>query len=422
VQLFTDPLQDEFASWALGYVGSGGADLGEIVAIADAIADSMATPEPGHDSPAGSDEAPDDGAFYDAWMNAVSHHEDAAARAVDAGHPLTARGHWLRAATYAGVAYHPLYGSPVDPRLRSAFDRQMSTFGKAVALGDPPAEALSIPFDGHTLRSFFVPAVGAGRDDSGRRPLLILTNGYDATMADLYLGTGRAATERGYHCLLFDGPGQGDLLVRSGVPLVADWERVVTAVVDAVVDRPDVDPDRIAIHGWSLGGYLAPRAASGEHRLAACVADPPLWGVLDGMRHLAQFFGLSSEAAAALPEISDADAASITSVIEGDRGLNWKLVKRGYWVHGVKDLRGYLAATAAFTMDGRAEKIRCPVLGMTGEGDILAMGAEQFMSQLKVPNELVKYTAAQGAGGHCEMLNRWLVVQRVLDWLDDTLS
>ncbi len=210
--------------------------------------------------------------------------------------------------------------------------------------------------------------------------------------------------------------------MNDAVPMVPDWERVVTAVVDAVVDRPDVDPDRIVLHGWSLGGYLAPRAASGEHRLAACVADPPLWGILDGMRFLAQFFGLSAEAVAALPEISDDDAASITNTIEADRGLRWKVVQRGYWVHGVQDLRGYLAAIADFTMDGRAAEIRCPVLGATGEGDILAMGAEQFMSQLKVPNTLMAFKAAEGAGGHCEMLNRWLVVQRVLDWLDDTLS
>ena len=47
---------------------------------------------------------------------------------------------------------------------------------------------------------------------------------------------------------------------------------------------PVVDPDRIALNGWSLGGYLAPRAASGEHRLAACIADPGLWGMAWGLR------------------------------------------------------------------------------------------------------------------------------------------
>jgi len=45
------------------------------------------------------------------------------------------------------------------------------------------------------------------------------------------------------------------------------------------VARADVDPTRIAVSGWSLGGYLALRAASGEHRLAACIADPGLFGI-----------------------------------------------------------------------------------------------------------------------------------------------
>lgn len=53
-----------------------------------------------------------------------------------------------------------------------------------------------------------------------------------------------------------------------------DWEHVVTPVVDYARSRSEVDPDQIALIGWSFGGYLAPRAASGEHRLAACIADP----------------------------------------------------------------------------------------------------------------------------------------------------
>jgi len=39
-----------------------------------------------------------------------------------------------------------------------------------------------------------------------------------------------------------------------------DWDVVVTPAVDWVVARPDVDPDRIALMGMSLGGLLGPRA------------------------------------------------------------------------------------------------------------------------------------------------------------------
>ena len=46
------------------------------------------------------------------------------------------------------------------------------------------------------------------------------------------------------------------------------------------VSRPDVDASRIALEGLSLGGYLAPRAAAFEPRLAACIANG---GVYDFM-------------------------------------------------------------------------------------------------------------------------------------------
>ncbi|WP_338460771.1 alpha/beta hydrolase family protein [Synechococcus elongatus] len=36
-------------------------------------------------------------------------------------------------------------------------------------------------------------------------------------------------------------------------------ESVVRPVVDYVLTRPEVDPERLAIAGWSFGGYLALR-------------------------------------------------------------------------------------------------------------------------------------------------------------------
>ena len=35
---------------------------------------------------------------------------------------------------------------------------------------------------------------------------------------------------------------------------------------------------------------------------------------------------------------------------------------------------------------------------------------------------IMEFTAAEGAGDHCEMKNRSLVNNRVLDWLDATLA
>lgn len=63
-----------------------------------------------------------------------------------------------------------------------------------------------------------------------------------------------------------------------------DWEVVLRAVVDAALAQPEVDGDRIAVMGWSFGGWLAPRATAGEPRVAALVADPGQWDQAEAVR------------------------------------------------------------------------------------------------------------------------------------------
>lgn len=402
MKLFDDLLHDEFASWPLGLLGADGGAVGEVTAIAAALA------------------PPGDDAFVSAWTAAADRHVAEGAQAEQSGSPVHAQGHYLRAASFYEVAVHVLYGSPVDVRLTAAFDKLTHAFERALALRSPPGEPLAIPFDGHTLPGWFLRAEGAAEGE--KRPVVLCTNGYDATMADMYLAQAIDACRRGYHCVLFDGPGQGSALVRDGVALVPDWERVVTPVVDAVLERDDVDPAKIVLQGWSLGGFLAARAATGEHRLAACVLDPPGWSLLDGMPQLARHLGLSEEAAAALPEISDADEATMMAAIDANPGLRWKVVQRGFWVNGVPDLRGYLASLATFTIEGRAGNIRCPVLVTLAENDPIAAAAAQHLGKLSCPTTVLRFTAAEGAGDHCELQNRWLANQRILDWLDGLLA
>ncbi|HEY7562379.1 MAG TPA: alpha/beta fold hydrolase [Gaiellaceae bacterium] len=399
-KLFDDPLHDEFACWPLGLLEPDGGAVGEVAAIAASVT------------------SPDDDAFVAAWLAAADRHMRGAEDAEKAGHTAHARGHYLRAASFYEVAIHVLYGTPVDRRLSEAFDRLTKAFDRAMSLEG--AEALSIPFDGHTMPGYFLRADGAAAGE--KRPVVICVNGYDATMADMYLAQAIDACRWGYHCVLFDGPGQGSMLVRDGLALVPDWERVVTPVVDAALERGDVDPDKVVLQGWSLGGYLAARAATAEHRLAACILDPPLWSMFEGMPRLVRHLGLSEKAVAALPEISDEDEATLMKVIDASPGLRWKIVQRGFWVNGVVDLRGYMASCATYTLDGRAGEIRCPTLATRAEDDLLAAGAEEFLGRLTCPTTLVRFGALEGAGDHCELQNRWLANQRILDWLDDIFA
>ena len=135
--------------------------------------------------------------------------------------------------------------------LLDAFRKQLQTLDRGLALFEPPVLPKRIPFEQGSMPAYLVPAARREREV---RPVLIFTNGYDATITDMYFASAVAASRRGYHCLLFDGPGQGEMLYEHSIHIRPDWEAVIAAVVDFVVAQPNIDPGRIALSGWSLGG------------------------------------------------------------------------------------------------------------------------------------------------------------------------
>lgn len=108
--------------------------------------------------------------------------------------------------------------------------------------------------------------------------------------------------------------------------------------------------------------------------------------------------------------------------LTADPGMRWKVVQRGFWVHGVSTLQAYLATALTFTLDGRIDGIRCPTVLTMAENDRLAQGAPVLFDRLSCPKALLRFAAAEGAGDHCETANRSLANRRILDWLDATLG
>jgi hypothetical protein len=125
------------------------------------------------------------------------------------------------------------------------------------------------------------------------------------------------------------------------------------------------------------------------------------------------------EAAKDLGALDQSLIERLDTYIRGNRQLNWKLVQRGFWVHGMDNLRAYFASAELFTMQGHADRIRCPTLITMAEHDPVAAGGSAFMEALRCPKTLMHFTAEEGADGHCSLQNRSLLNQRVLDWLDE---
>jgi pimeloyl-ACP methyl ester carboxylesterase len=394
--MLDDPLYERFATRALSYALYGGADFGECFVTAKQV------------TPADPD------SWYRAWTATANRVFEIAQACAASGHAVSAREAYLRASNYYRTSYLPLFSAPVAPQLVAAFDREADSFKKAAALMTPAVEAVEIPFEGTNLPGYFHRA-----DESGKpRPTLISTNGYDATVHEAHFAHAIPAVRRGYNCLTFDGPGQGRVLIKQGLVMRPDWENVIRPVVDYVLARPEVDPRRVALIGWSFGGYLAPRAASGEPRLAACIADPGQWDLLEAMR---QSLPLPSEALEQLPEISPANLEGLLDYVRSNPYLNWT-IRRALWVHGLDTLSDYLRVAAEYSLAGRAEEIRCPTLVTWAEGDPIARFAGRLHSALQCPKFLVRFLTAEGAGGHCEEMARSLFHQRAYDWLDDVFD
>jgi pimeloyl-ACP methyl ester carboxylesterase len=400
--MFPDPVHDEFAGWALGFAPYGGADVGEIQYLATKV-------KPGADD-----------SFFDEFSafakRRIEEGETHAAR----GHAAAAHDCYLRAACLLGLAYHPIYGKPVDQRLVDAFHLQMATFDKAMAIGALAAEKVVIPYGNTTLPAYLVRAPGR---ESEVRPTILVGGGWDSTIVENYLGIGAAALQRGYHVLLSDGPGQGRLLIDEGIVLRHDWEKVVTPLVDAALRIDVVDPKGIVFEPWSLGGYLAPRAAAFEHRLAAVICDPGQIDVGSKFTEVLAKFHLSPAAVAGLPALDPADEQAIMSVLQKNRMLYWKVVKRGFWTNGASDLTSFLLEMSKWKLDlALVGEIRCPTLVTAAESDMASSNAEELYAALKCPKAMIRFVDADGAGMHCEALNRSMANRQIFNWLDETVA
>jgi hypothetical protein len=153
------------------------------------------------------------------------------------------------------------------------WERQRECWDRAVDLLG--GERLSIAYERGTLPGYFFSG------GTGVRPLVVIDHGGRVATSSAWAAGGAAALARGYHWMTFDGPGRQAALRRQGLVLRPDWEAVLTPVTDAMVARPDIDREHIAVIGLDHAGYGIPRALAFDPRIAAAVLAP---GIIDASR------------------------------------------------------------------------------------------------------------------------------------------
>jgi hypothetical protein len=373
------------------YIGA--ADIGEAMVTAQRVA-------PG-----------DYSAWFTEWDRSATRATEAADRAAARGLASVAASGYLRASEYRRQSYFFLRHDPSDARVQEGYRGQRDLFRRALGHLEVVAEPIAIPFDPVPLTGYlFRP----GADDGRPRPTVLFPGGFDGTCEEMFKYGGRYAVAQGWNAVTWDGPGQGGLLIEHGVTMRPDFEAVLTPVVDWALGQPSVSTEALALVGRSLGGYLGPRGVSREHRITALVADP---GQYDFTSRFVDMFSPEdwAKVQAADPAMDD----QLDGFLAGDR--NREFYGSRMAAMGAGSFGAWLRLLGTYTLEGHASDISCPTLVTEGEGDFASQSSKLF-DALTCEKQFHGFTAAEGAGGHCEGMGQLVWQEIVFSWLSIRLE
>lgn len=193
--------------------------------------------------------------------------ERLAADAAAAGHTTTARALYHEAVACFHVGQHFFY---FDDALKTrCMEKIWALYPQALALTDASIrpQRVEIPY-----RDTALPGYLRLQPEPGR-PLIIQVNGLDNVKECEQHAIGEMLRRAGFNALVFEGPGQGEMLPR--MPMIADYHTATSAVIDWVVAHHagHVDTNRIGVIGLSMGGFLGPLSAAYDRRIACVVAN-----------------------------------------------------------------------------------------------------------------------------------------------------
>jgi pimeloyl-ACP methyl ester carboxylesterase len=355
-----------------GYIFSQCADLGEVLETTKEITEG------------------DLQSWYGAWAATADRLEALAASTQDL---LSKGGAYMRASTYQRMGEFLL--PPDDPKRPESFDKTVRWFFQGLDALGVRYECFSAPYENGRLRALYLP----GPAGSEKKPLIVAVGGYDSILEEKYPVIGKAALDRGYSVLVYEGPGQGEPLRKYNMKFTPEWEKPNTAVLDEFLRTHD-KPSKIVLLGMSLGGYFAPRAAAFEERIDGVVA----YGVAFDVQEFAARFVAAARNPLALKT----------------PGVSWGY-RNALWTLGTMNPDDTLEAFSRYKLAPVADRIRQDVLILAGKEDhfIPLHQVADFEKSLVNARSVTTRIFDRSSGGaeHCLCGNTSLVHAAVFDWL-----
>jgi hypothetical protein len=248
-----------------------------------------------------------------------------------------------------------------------------------------------------------------------------MLNGGDSTNEELAHWLGFAAVVRGWNAFIFEGPGQWSAMqMNPGLRVRFDYELPVKAVIDYLLTRKEVDPDKIALYGPSMGAILAGRVAALEKRLCACVASGLLVDFYEAWH--AVWPALLQNAG---PGTFDAVFAGIEKISPPLRSITTHF----RWMTGLTKPHEIIDFWKPWNLSKYASQIECPLLLIYGEAEAaqsnekVALNIMRWVKDLNCPTTIHLFGYEDGwAATHCQVGAVAPLQALVFDWLDKALN
>src|ERR1700726_966118 len=186
------------------------------------------------------------------------------AKSLEKTDPVKANTDYIRAWRLYSFGRWPI---PASAGKQRSYEKAIEAFLAHARFWDPPLEIVRIPFEGKEIIGY----LRLPKNANGPVPLVLAVNGLDSRKEDLSESFS-AILPFGIGFLAVDGPGTG----QNPIKVSENAERVLSRVLDYIATRPEIDKNRVGMHGVSWGAYWATKMAIVEHaRLRGCSAQSP---------------------------------------------------------------------------------------------------------------------------------------------------
>ncbi|MBC8438472.1 MAG: alpha/beta fold hydrolase [Deltaproteobacteria bacterium] len=306
---------------------------------------------------------------------------------------------FLNAAFYRRAA--EFYLTDDLERKERYYDIFVDLFNNAIGSNESLKDC--VPYDGGNLYSIQFKANGI------KKGTLLIHGGFDSFLEEWYFIM-KSFAGMGYDVIGFEGPGQGGVLLKQGIPLDYQWEKPVSAILNYY------NINEASIMGLSMGGWFCLRAAAFEPRIKNVIASghavdyshiPPAFA-----RMVMMFF---------IKYFRTYTAKSFKKVSQKEGIQGWQTSQLAH-ITKRPPLEAFEYSLNLNKENLHCERITQNVLYLTGKNDHF-IPFKMHDLQIKLltnVNSLTDrvYTKEEHADNHCQIGNISLMIKDCFTWLN----